>query len=281
MPSIVDLLIALVLLALNNLNMTDLRRLPDLNQELSVQIINPLNTFHRFMELPPELRIIIWRFCMPTGRHFPLANFRLDRPTFLGPRSPITAFICHESRMETMRHFVYLQWHVSRVFGGASVGILLIQNRQSLAILFDPATDILTTTMVVPMNRLLRPGGIYLGELVIRPVGNSFANIRTLEVRPQKWCVSVRNAGGFIDALSLLSGLVDVRFVHTKKNPAHGACASCFITAKTRKNNVVNLLRHFAMRRSARTGVPALLPTATLYEYFEPGQELPAPASNN
>jgi hypothetical protein len=71
--------------------------LPDSNQDLYPQVY--LDEFHLFSNLPPELRLKIWKCMLPPPRHWYMGSTQSIFP-------PIVFRINKESRRETMRHYL-------------------------------------------------------------------------------------------------------------------------------------------------------------------------------
>jgi len=130
-----------------NLVLSLLLYLPDLNQDLFIQSCYNSTDFRLFAFLPREVRFMIWRAAMPRGRRFPLTSFRDNLPGFLGPRPPVPYNVCQESRQEVLRHFIFLRWTVHWVqrFQNPTV-ITLSHPLQTMQVLFDPITDIVTSS---------------------------------------------------------------------------------------------------------------------------------------
>ncbi|KAH6712604.1 hypothetical protein BKA61DRAFT_676419 [Leptodontidium sp. MPI-SDFR-AT-0119] len=103
--------------------------LPDFNEELFVQLGDPLDTFTCFPKLPIELRLKVWRWSFPRGREVSIAHELFSEnpfSVFIGDPSlvdyysterelndknassslPPTLFVNQESRQETLRHYV-------------------------------------------------------------------------------------------------------------------------------------------------------------------------------
>lgn len=85
--------------------------LPDPNRDLYYQVLGvAAKSFQRFPKLPAELRLRIWRYCLPgpcnvfLERLMPQEDLRDLGPTRYGMR-PITLSINHESRHETLKHY--------------------------------------------------------------------------------------------------------------------------------------------------------------------------------
>jgi hypothetical protein len=78
--------------------------LPDLNQELSVQ---HTSSFTLFLELPLELRQIIWRKTFPKVTHY--WSYYNDSVRWCHLSPPMASCINQESRMETLRQYTILE----------------------------------------------------------------------------------------------------------------------------------------------------------------------------
>jgi 2EXR family len=76
---------------------TFILELPDSNQDLYPQIY--LDEFHPFSNLPPELRLKIWKCILPPPRHWYMGSKQSVFP-------PITSRINKESRLVTMRYYL-------------------------------------------------------------------------------------------------------------------------------------------------------------------------------
>ncbi|KAK0099471.1 hypothetical protein ONS96_008308 [Cadophora gregata f. sp. sojae] len=98
--------------------------LPDFNEELFIQLGEPLDTFTCFPNLPTELRIKIWHLSFPRGREFSIAlelihhhaGYSIHK---LGKAAetkcnnakaqlPATLFVNRESRRETLSNYVII-----------------------------------------------------------------------------------------------------------------------------------------------------------------------------
>jgi hypothetical protein len=73
--------------------------------------------FTVFLQLPPELRLLIWEFCLPQARNLFIqgANQKLLRnssnpPAYVskGNAPPLVFQICHESRSVALKHYHHL-----------------------------------------------------------------------------------------------------------------------------------------------------------------------------
>jgi hypothetical protein len=64
-----------------------------------------LRCFGYVKKLPPELRVMIWKDCFPTGT---MALKLRAKKDFCSRPNPITLFINQESRLETLHHFQVL-----------------------------------------------------------------------------------------------------------------------------------------------------------------------------
>lgn len=81
--------------------------LPDPNRDLYYQVLGLAAVrFHRFRQLPTELRLRIWRDCLPAPRDVRASE--IDERV----NPPITLSINQESRHETLKHYsaIYLSW---------------------------------------------------------------------------------------------------------------------------------------------------------------------------
>lgn len=95
-----------------------LRLLSDLEPQIK-KLSSPPSGFVRFKDLPPELRLMIWRHAFPPGRHFDIDSHWVERrrsrsaetssqlPSTIRPTPefPVTLFVNYESRHETLRHY--------------------------------------------------------------------------------------------------------------------------------------------------------------------------------
>tara|TARA_R110002060_G_scaffold23182_1_gene31416 strand:- start:48 stop:449 length:402 start_codon:yes stop_codon:yes gene_type:complete len=99
-----------------------LSHLPDFNEELFIQLGDPLDTFACFPDLPAELRINIWRLSFPRDREVsiglelihhhagvsmhPLAKAAEKQRNNAKAQLPATLFVNRESRSETLPNYM-------------------------------------------------------------------------------------------------------------------------------------------------------------------------------
>ncbi|KAH7378066.1 hypothetical protein BKA64DRAFT_648786 [Cadophora sp. MPI-SDFR-AT-0126] len=225
------------LLALNLLSY-----LPDINQDLFVQTVNVLTSF-RFGALPPEIRVIIWRMAMPIGRRFPLASFSRNQPGFLGPRTPITYNICQESRLETMRYFVFLSWTVHDVQRNPLTdGFISSLPLQMVNVLFDPASDVVTSDL---WDYIDPSYVIDQGYVMFVPLNDSFRFIRTIEILRVRWCDDNAEIINPAYALLLSTGLLQIRIIRPLNVITPGVtCHLCGVNTEPRDGQGPKPVRH-------------------------------------
>jgi hypothetical protein len=95
--------------------------LPDSNQDLYPQVY--LDEFHLFSNLPPELRLKIWKCMLPPPRHWYMGSTQSVFP-------PITSRINKESRRETMRHYLLVMFFKPASEGTVETGNGIKYRRQ-------------------------------------------------------------------------------------------------------------------------------------------------------
>ncbi|KAG4437338.1 hypothetical protein IFR05_007190 [Cadophora sp. M221] len=165
--------------------------LPDLYEQLFFQLGPALEEFIVFPKLPLEVRLMIWRFAFPPGRHAILdlntfAHLHVarygeapDERRRFGIEShcplPKTLYINSESRCETLRHYCVL-YRPKEAFAG----------KQLRPFCYNPALDI----GAICDSSLWNPqvGSSYPHLMLLRQVAPEiFARIKTIEVWDWIW----------------------------------------------------------------------------------------------
>src|SRR5277367_5050976 len=62
-------------------------------------------SFPRFLELPSEIRLNIWKYCLPGPRAVELEYGERAELLYSKYPPPITLSICRESRTEALKHY--------------------------------------------------------------------------------------------------------------------------------------------------------------------------------
>lgn len=109
--------------------------LPDLEQELFLQLGEDLDVFHLFPDLPTELRLKIWRFARPKPRKVILnPDIRLER---------IIDYIVNIRKILLSQRYTGLPaiLHVNSESRNEILRSYIIVHRTDGVICFDPARD--------------------------------------------------------------------------------------------------------------------------------------------
>ncbi|CZR60199.1 uncharacterized protein PAC_10095 [Phialocephala subalpina] len=209
--------------------------LPDPSQSLAVQSLSSQSAtiFHRFSELPFEIRTIIFKLCLPGRRVHNLAPYSLAacdpqcpgcnkdwdfRPR--GPSPPVTLSINQESRNITLeKYFVIFQ---------KDTGYVKMDNRGNVveherALIINPEID----HVWVEFRHLLDDKDRF--KEAYEQAVECFEKIQSLELRNFSWCQVIHpdTLGQLVQRFESCDGgilkyfeeLEELRLVATNKHP--------------------------------------------------------------